>query len=310
MQWDNANLNNTKFVDDTITISGTVLSGSETGEVFVEAAFFQDNLSASAAVKYQLGLQQLWAKSDNLGDGDNFELTLDMSGFYTNTSTKQSVYIKYYEGTFPNERWVTIKWIELDLPACQGLEANPQALEAGGEFVIDSNGDCQWNGAWSYDPITGEWTEPQSTEGGDAAAGGLDPMMLIIGGAVLVIIIVASLMFMRRGDEKDDAFAGMEGAFGADALDPTEQYVQQLIAQGVPSRRPLVPLRLSTSEVALRNPLPSLLLPNRQRRNLRPVMIRRCTNSTTSSSCRKATMQPPSAAYAQQYAVQYAQSQQ
>ena len=46
VQWDNANLNNTKFVDDTITISGTVLSGSETGEVFVEAACSSKTTSA------------------------------------------------------------------------------------------------------------------------------------------------------------------------------------------------------------------------------------------------------------------------
>ncbi len=309
VQWDNANLNNTKFVDDTITISGTVLSGSETGEVFVEAAFFQDNLSASAAVKYQLGLQQLWAKSDNLGDGDNFELTLDMSGFYTNTSTKQSVYIKYYEGTFPNERWVTIKWIELDLPACQGLEADPQALEAGGEFVIDSNGDCQWNGAWSYDPITGEWTAPQSTEGGDSAAGGLDPMMLIIGGAVLVIIIVASLMFMRRGDEKDDAFAGMEGAFGADALDPTEQYVQQLIAQGYPEETARA---FAAQYVGGGAAQPAAQPAAAQPAAAQPAagydqaVYEQYYQQFMSQGYDAAT----AAAYAQQYAVQYAQSQQ
>ena len=132
------------------------------------------------------------------------------------------------------------------------------------------SGDCQWNGAWSYDPVTGEWTEPQSTESGDAAAGGLDPMMLIIGGAVLVIIIVASLMFMRRGDEKDDAFAGVEARLWCRCPRSNRAVRTAAHRSGVP-RRPLVPLRLSTSEVALRNPLPSLLLPNRQRRNLRPV---------------------------------------
>ena len=234
VQWDNANQNDTRFVDDTITISGKVLSGSETGEVYVEAAFFQDNLSASAAIKYQLGQQNLWAKSDNLSDGENFELTLDMSSFYTNKSTRQSVYIKYYEGTYPNERWVTIKWIELDLPACQGLEANPQAIEAGGEFVLDANGECQWDGAWSYDPLTGEWTEPQTDTGSEDGASGLNTTAILVGGLILVLIIVGTLMFMRKGGDKEDAFGGMEGAFGADALDPTEQYVQQLIAQGYP----------------------------------------------------------------------------
>jgi hypothetical protein len=48
------------------------------------------------------------------------------------------------------------------------------------------------------------------------------------------LIIIGTLMFMRRGGDKEDAFGGMDGAFGTDALDPTEQYVQQLIAQGYP----------------------------------------------------------------------------
>ena len=309
VQWDNANMDGTQFVDDTITLSGKVLSGSETGEVYVEAAFFLDNLSASAAIKYQLGQQDLWKKSDNLSDGENFELTLDMSSFYTNEPVTRTVFLKYYEGTYPNERWVTIKWIELDLPACQGLEANPQALEAGGEFVIDSNGDCQWNGAWSYDPVTGEWTEPQSTEGGDAAAGGLDPMMLIIGGAVLVIIIVASLMFMRRGDEKDDAFAGMEGAFGADALDPTEQYVQQLIAQGYPEETARA---FAAQYVGGGAAQPAAQPAAAQPAAAQPAagydqaVYEQYYQQFMSQGYDAAT----AAAYAQQYAVQYAQSQQ
>ena len=109
------------------------------------------------------------------------------------------------------------------MPACQGLEADPQAIEAGGEFILDANGDCQWSGDWSYDPTTGEWTDnTQTTDGGDGVSGGLDTTMLIIGGVVLPLIIFGSdMMFMRRGGDKEDAFGGMEGAFGADALDPT-----------------------------------------------------------------------------------------
>jgi len=74
-----------------------------------------------------LSVQYLWNKSAALGDGDRFDLTLNMDSFYTNKSTSQRVYIKYYEGDYPNERWVTIKWIELNLPACQGLTADPDA---------------------------------------------------------------------------------------------------------------------------------------------------------------------------------------
>ncbi|MGB2507645.1 MAG: hypothetical protein ACPIFP_07990, partial [Candidatus Poseidoniaceae archaeon] len=223
VQWNQANLDQTQYTDDTITLTGQVLSGSETGEVYVEVAFFQDNLTASAAIKYQLGQQDLWAKSDNLSDGDEFSLTLDVSTFYGLDPASRQVHLKYYEGTYPNERWVTYKSITLKLPACQGLEADQRAIDAGGEFVLDANGDCQWEGAWSYDPLTGEWTDnTQTTTDGEDTAGGLDPMMLILGGVVLLLIIGGSLMFMRKGGDKEDAFGGMEGAFGADALDPTE----------------------------------------------------------------------------------------
>ena len=115
------------------------------------------------------------------------------------------------------------------------MEADPQAIEAGGEFILDANGDCQWDGAWSYDPTTGLWTDNTQTDnGGDDVSSGLDTTMLLIGGVVLLLIVFGTLMFMRRGGDDGDAFAGMDSGFGADALDPTEQYVQQLIAQGYP----------------------------------------------------------------------------
>ena len=128
IQWDNVQLNASKFEEDTLTISGSVLSGAETGEVYVEAAFFEENFSASSVMKYNMSVQNLWGKSPALGDGDRFDITLDMTGLYTADSRTQRVYIKYYEGDYPNERWVTIKWIELNLPACQGLEADPAAI--------------------------------------------------------------------------------------------------------------------------------------------------------------------------------------
>ena len=308
LQWNNVALNNTRFTDDNITISGQILSGSEKGEVFVEAAFSQDDLAESSLVKYQLELQNLWAKSENLSDGDNFELTLDMSSFYTNQSTRQSVYIKYYEGTYPNERWVTIKWIELDLPACQGLEVNPDAEAAGGEFVLDANGDCQWSGAWSYDPTTGEWTDnSQSTDGGDGTAGGIDTMMLIIGGAVLLLIVFGTLMFVRRGGDDEDDFTGMGGGFGANALDPTEQYVQQLIAQGYPEETARSFAAQYVGGAAAQPAAQAAAQPAAQpAAGYDQAIYDQYYQQFVSQGYDAAT----AAAYAQQYAVQYAQSQQ
>ena len=45
--------------------------------------------------------------------------------------------------------------------ACQGLIAPQDAISAGGEFVLDEDGDCQWDGAWTYDPTTGQWEAPE-----------------------------------------------------------------------------------------------------------------------------------------------------
>jgi hypothetical protein len=312
VQWDNANLDGTQFDDDNITLTGKVLSGSENGEVYVEVAFYQENLSASAANKYQLSLDNLWAKSGNLSDGDTFELTLDMRSFYTTVPEEQTVFLKYYEGTYPNERWVTFKSITLKLPACQGLEADQGAIDAGGEFVLDANGDCQWIGDWSYDPTTGEWTDnTQSNDDEDGVSGGLDSMTLIIGGVILLLIVVGSLMFMRRSDDKDDAFGGMEGAFGADALDPTEQYVQQLIAQGYPEEtaRAFAAQYVGGGEAAqpaAAQPAAAQPAAAQPAAGYDQAVYEQYYQQFVSQGYDAAT----AAAYAQQYAVQYAQSQQ
>ena len=312
IQWDNVQLNESRFDADTITISGMVLSGAETGEVYVEAAFFEENFSASSVMKYNMSVLGLWGKSSAMGDNDRFEITLNVDGFYTNKSTSQRVYIKYYEGDFPNERWVTIKWIELNLPACQGLEADPQAEAAGGEFILDENGDCQWNGAWAYDPVTGEWKDnSQTNDGGDEVQGGLDPIMLIGGVVMLLVIIGGTLMFMRKGGEKEDAFGGMEGAFGADALDPTEQYVQQLIAQGYPEETARAFAAQYVGGAAATQP--AAAQPAAQPAAAQPVaaafdqaVYEQYYHQFVGQGYDAAT----AAAYAQQYAIQYAQSQQ
>jgi hypothetical protein len=310
IQWDTL-VNESKYDQDTITIAGTVLSGAETSEVYVEAAFFEENFSASPVMKFNMSNRGLYGKSDAMGDNDRFEITLNIESFYTNKSTSQRVYIKYYEGTAPNERWVTIKWIELDLPACQGLEANPDAEAAGGEFILDENGDCQWSGSWAYDPVTGEWKDnSQTTDGGDAVESGLDPMLLIGGFILLLVIIGGSLMFMRKGGDKEDAFGGMEGAFGADALDPTEQYVQQLIAQGYPEETARAFAAQYVGQAAAQ---PEAAQPDAaQPAAAQPAaafdqaIYEQYYNQFVGQGYDAAT----AAAYAQQYAIQYAQSQQ
>ena len=86
IQWDNLQLNASKYDQDTLTISGQVLSGAETNEVYVEAAFFEENFSESSIMKYTMMLNGLWGRSDAMGDTDRFEITLNLESFYTNKS--------------------------------------------------------------------------------------------------------------------------------------------------------------------------------------------------------------------------------
>ena len=233
-------LNGSQFTSDTLTITGNVISGAETQQdVYVEIAFDEDNFNANPLDKYTYQQEGIWAKTtDGLSDGDSFELTLDMDGFYSNISQSQNVYIKIYEedpADGRGERWVTIKFISLQLPACQGLQADAAAIEAGGEFVI-VDGECVWEGVWSYDPETGEWTPPASTGDGNEGDGGLSTTVIAVIAGIGGLLLVGIILFFLRGgstDEKD--FVDLAGAgFGAAQLDPVEQYVQQLIAQGYP----------------------------------------------------------------------------
>ena len=153
-----ASENMTSTDSDVFYINGTLVSGSETGEVFVEAAFSMDDFDESAVVKYNLMLEGLFNRAASLSDGDTFSMTLSIDGFYTNLSETLQIYIRTYEGD--NERWVTYHWFEITLMACQGLVAPQDAISAGGEFVLDSDGECQWDGAWTYDSQTGQWEAP------------------------------------------------------------------------------------------------------------------------------------------------------
>lgn len=154
-------LNGTTVTSDTILVNGSLVSGSENGDVYVEVAFFEEDFSATAIAKYNLQMESLWARSDSLSDGDAFSLTLSVEEMYTNMSNNQYVYIKTYEWASPDEMWVNIHWFEFTLAACQGLVAPEAAIEAGGEFILDENGFCQWDGAWTYDPVMDAWEEPE-----------------------------------------------------------------------------------------------------------------------------------------------------
>ena len=312
VQWDTS-LNNTKVDTDEITISGQVLSGSEEGDVYIEAAFYQENFTDTSVRKYNLSLLGLYDKSDPLGDAQTFELSLKLESLYTADAKSQRVFIKIYEGEYPNERWVTIKWIEIDLPACQGLEADPEAEAAGGEFILDENGDCQWSGDWVYDSEKEEWRN--TSTGGDAVEGesdGISTTLLAISAIVLFAVIALTMLFMRKDSDKDDMFDQAGAGFGAAAsIDPTEQYVQQLIAQGYPEEtaRAFAAQYVgaeAAAQPAAAQPAAAQPAAAQPAAGYDQAVYEQYYQQFTTQGYDAAT----AAAYAQQYAVQYAQSQQ
>ena len=239
---------NGSLVDtETITISGNVLTGAEQGDVYIEVALDETVFDASAVAKYGLGLENKWAKSDGLGDGDAFELTLDISDLYDNLSKTQRVYFKIYEGD--DKRWEDIKWIEVTLPMCQGEIVPVQVLAAEPDayWIWDeSSKECVWSGDWSWEVDENgvvEVNEPASEQ--DSAESGGSNNLIIYGGiAAPILVVILSLFFVLRGGNDDtvivvgdgsaDFNAAATGYAGVAQMDPMEQYVQQLIAQGYP----------------------------------------------------------------------------
>ena len=87
---------------------------------------------------------------------------LSIDGFYTNLSETLQIYFKTYEwSSSSGERWVNYHYFQVTLLACQGLVAPQDAISAGGEFILDEDGHCQWDGAWTYDSTTGQWEAPE-----------------------------------------------------------------------------------------------------------------------------------------------------
>ena len=295
-----ASLNASRVDTDTVTISGTVLSGAENGDVYVEAAFVETDFEASAVDKYNLGLAGEWDRTDKIGDTETFDLTLSLDGKYTNKSQSQRIFIKIYEGD--DERWVTIKWIEIQLPACQGLEADAEALAAGGEFILNADNECEWSGAWTFE--NGEWVAPAQTGDSDGTSSGLDATTIGIGVAALLVVIILTLLFLKKGgaggDDTIKDFAASSAGYGSAQLDATEQYVQQLIAQGYPEDTARTYAQQYAAQAA-GAAAPAAAAPAADN-----AVYQQYYQQFVSQGYDEAT----AAQYAQQYAAQYAQSQQ
>ena len=239
----NLTMNGTQVESDTITLSGTILDGAEQGDVYVEVALDEATFDQTAVTKYTLGLEGKWVKSDELGNLDDFALTLNINDLYRNTTQfKTKVYLKIYEGD--DKRWPAIYWIEIDLAECQGLIPPVEVIDAEPDAYWiwnETSSGCEWSG--KYIDSDGDGI-PDKAPASNQASGDEDSLMLYLGGGIgLSVLVILSLFFVLRGGNEGEIIDSSMGAdFGATAagyagvaqMDPMEAYVQQLIAQGYP----------------------------------------------------------------------------
>ena len=236
----NLQLNGSRVDTDTITLTGNVVDGAEQGDVYVEAALLDTTFDETAVAKYTLSLEGKWAKSEPLGDGDGFELTLNIEDLFDNETKTKRVFMKVYEGD--DKRWPIIYWIEITLPSCKGLTVPVEVLDAEPDAYFIWNEDtksCEWSG--EYTDSDGDGVPDKAPVKEEAASDSDNTIMFVAGGIGLLVIVLVSLFFVLSGG-KDKEYDDVSADFGATAagyggvaqMDPMEQYVQQLIAQGYP----------------------------------------------------------------------------
>ena len=160
---------------------------------------------------------------------------MNIDEFYSNTSEVVEIWVRVYEGE--DERWSDdlTKMVLINLKQCRGILANESALAAGGEFAWNATtSECDWIGEWEYDPDTGTWSEP-STDNQGSGDTEESNLMLILGIiATVLVLLLVSAFFLRGGSgDKVDNLSAAAAGYGQE-MDMTEQYVQQLIAQGYP----------------------------------------------------------------------------
>ena len=294
---------------DEITITGTILAGNEgaaTGDVTVEIAFGRFLLDVGTSTeKFQNDTLGDYSIQDKLKDGDTFSLDLKLDRKYLNEALNLTIYIKVSEGSdYIN---AVYKQIDIILPACKGVEPPLEAL-AGGFWILDVDGKCQWSGDWTY--VDGEWKEPQSSEEVDGTESALSGFILPgLIGIVLVVVVLLTLLFIRKGSEDDTkGYEVGETGFGG-VIDQTEQYVQQLIAQGYPEETARAYAQQYASQAAAAAPVaatPVAAAPVAAASVMDDAVYQQYYQQFASQGYDAAT----AAAYAQQYALQYAQSQQ
>ena len=189
---------------DHVWVNGTVISGSEDGDVAIEAALDSSVLNETIDEKVKQLRDGKFADVRNLGDGAGFSLKLKIEDLYDENGSTQTIYLKIVEGD--GQTWTLYQQIDINLPP---QESNVDPCEA--------------------DPTADGCDGAAGTSG--QGEGGMGALIYAgIGAIVLLVIVIATLLVLRmRGGAED-----VTGFTGVEEMDPMEAYVQQLIAQGYP----------------------------------------------------------------------------
>ena len=131
----------------------------------------------------------------NLGDDGSYNMTLDISEFYSTTGVQKTIYIRVTEGD--GSRYVLNELILINLRPFQPCELDPTLSECTG-----------------------------------SESGGINPLFIGIGGFIAILAIVGVTLVARGRGGKDTDNDTVEQFGGVEQMDPVEAYVQQMVASG------------------------------------------------------------------------------
>ena len=134
-------------------------------------------------------------KTENLGDGDSFTITLDISDLYDISGVSATLYFKITEGD--GSRYILFNQRDINLL--------PQTVDP---CISNSNAK------------------------GCPGSEGLSPIIIGIGVFIAIGAVVGVTLVMRGRGGKDEAEDVIEQFGGVEQMDPVEAYVQQMVASG------------------------------------------------------------------------------
>ena len=181
--------------ENLITIAGSVLGGAENSDVVIEVALDPAILDYTATQKITQRSIGKFNKTENLGDGDSFTITLDISDLYDISGVSATLYFKITEGD--GSRYILFNQRDINLL--------PQTVDP---CISNSNAK------------------------GCPGSEGLSPIIIGIGVFIAIGAVVGVTLVMRGRGGKDEAEDVIEQFGGVEQMDPVEAYVQQMVASG------------------------------------------------------------------------------